>query len=287
MDNLQKLLDSVRDGDMTAFEALYETMKKPLFTIILRITHDVAMSEDIMQDMFLKIYLKTPSSVSNPRAYLCRIDSSKYSWNELLRVQAEITALMVQDFNAGENNPDSGIHFSGTGWTNTDGVVHGFGENRREMRVTVGVDESMYDYYSELFAELYGDMVVVMVSGPIMPGFSGTDDLLMEDGSDAWGNDFLDTLVTVDSMPDVIVLIDYNNTSLALFVILGFGLLGIITTLIRIRARRINAMQTTSGDIITEGKPVSKKQIITAVKDSGYTPRDNLLNAIIEEIEKK
>ena len=73
MDNLQKLLASVRDGDMTAFEALYETMKKPLFTIILRITHDVAMSEDIIQDMFLKLYLKTPSSVSNPRAYLCRM----------------------------------------------------------------------------------------------------------------------------------------------------------------------------------------------------------------------
>ena len=73
MDNLQKLLASVRDGDMTAFEALYETMKKPLFTTILRITRDVAMSEDIMQDMFLKIYLSPPEPVSNPRVYLCRM----------------------------------------------------------------------------------------------------------------------------------------------------------------------------------------------------------------------
>ena len=73
MGNIQKLLDSVRDGDITAFEALYETMKKPLYTIILRITHDTAMSEDILQDMFLKIYLSTPAPTSNPRAYLCRM----------------------------------------------------------------------------------------------------------------------------------------------------------------------------------------------------------------------
>jgi len=95
MDNLQKLLASVRDGDMTAFEALYETMKKPLFTIIYRITRDTAMSEDIMQDIFLKIYLSTPAPVSNPRVYLCRMAHNLAI--DSIRKQKQVSALEDTD----------------------------------------------------------------------------------------------------------------------------------------------------------------------------------------------
>jgi len=215
------------------------------------------------------------------------IYTSKYSWNELLRVQAEITALMVQDFNIGENIPDSGIYFTGTGWTSTDGVVHGFGENRREMRVTVGVAESMYDHFNALFTELYGDMVVVMVSGPIEPGFAGTDDLLIEEGADALVDDFLDTIITNDSgFYEYDILVYDNNTFLILFIIFGFGLLGTLAVFIWIKTRRINAIQTTKDSIVTESIAVSREQVITAVKESGHTPRDNLLETIIKEINK-
>jgi len=73
MSELSQLLDSVRCGDKAAFEALYDNMKKPLFTIILRIVRDFALSEDILQELFLKIFLSPPKSTDNPRAYMCRM----------------------------------------------------------------------------------------------------------------------------------------------------------------------------------------------------------------------
>jgi len=73
MSELGKLLDCVRCGDKAAFAALYEEMKKPTFTIILRITRDFALAEDVMQELFLKIYLLAPVNVKNPRAYICRM----------------------------------------------------------------------------------------------------------------------------------------------------------------------------------------------------------------------
>ena len=73
MDELRKTLAAVRGGDRTAFEVLYESLKKPLFTIILRITHEMALSEDVLQEVFLKLYLSPPDPSVNPRAYLCRM----------------------------------------------------------------------------------------------------------------------------------------------------------------------------------------------------------------------
>ena len=73
MDEMRKMLADIRSGDRIAFEALYEALKTPLFTIILRITHDNALSEDILQEVFLKLYLSPPDPSVNPRAYICRM----------------------------------------------------------------------------------------------------------------------------------------------------------------------------------------------------------------------
>ena len=80
------------------------------------------------------------------------ITECRYSYNELLYVQNEITGMMSQE---------QKIYSSGIGWTSKDGVVSGFGESGKEFRVVVGVDESEFARYSADFAEKYGDMVVV------------------------------------------------------------------------------------------------------------------------------
>ena len=67
---MENLFTSIRNGDMTAFEALYNEMKRPLFTIILRITQDTALSEDVLQELFLKLYLSPPKPSVNSHAYL-------------------------------------------------------------------------------------------------------------------------------------------------------------------------------------------------------------------------
>jgi len=62
---------SIRDGDKTAFEELYNDMKTPIYMIIFRITRDESLSEDILQEIFVKLFVSPlEPSVRNPRAYV-------------------------------------------------------------------------------------------------------------------------------------------------------------------------------------------------------------------------
>ena len=73
MDNqtLQIQLTALRTGDPAALEAIYEGMKTPLYTVILRITRREALAEEVLQELFLKLYRSPPGeTVRNPRAYL-------------------------------------------------------------------------------------------------------------------------------------------------------------------------------------------------------------------------
>ena len=63
--------NSIRGGDKTAFEEIYNDMKTPVYTIICRITRDESLSEDILQEVFVKLFVSPlPPSVKNPRAYV-------------------------------------------------------------------------------------------------------------------------------------------------------------------------------------------------------------------------
>ena len=73
MTELQNWLHSIREGDKSAFEALYNRMGRPLLTIIFQITQDMAQSEDILQELFIRLYLSPPAPSTNPRAYLCQM----------------------------------------------------------------------------------------------------------------------------------------------------------------------------------------------------------------------
>ena len=73
MIDLQKILTDIRNGDKTAFDTLYESYKTPLFTIIYRITRNLEVSEDILQEVFIKIYTYHLEPSKNPRAYLFKM----------------------------------------------------------------------------------------------------------------------------------------------------------------------------------------------------------------------
>lgn len=68
---LREALALLRQGDPAAFEQIYTQLSAPLFTVILRITRDRELSEDILQEVFFKLYRSPPGpSVQKPRAYL-------------------------------------------------------------------------------------------------------------------------------------------------------------------------------------------------------------------------
>jgi RNA polymerase sigma-70 factor (ECF subfamily) len=69
---LTQRLNAISNGDEKAFEELYTDLKVPVFTIIYRITWNESMSEDILQEVFFKLFMSplSPSSIKNPRAYI-------------------------------------------------------------------------------------------------------------------------------------------------------------------------------------------------------------------------
>ena len=68
---IKRKLNAIRDGNNVAFEELYNDLKTPIYTIIFRITWDKSTSEDVMQEVFLKLY-QSPleSRIKNLRAYI-------------------------------------------------------------------------------------------------------------------------------------------------------------------------------------------------------------------------
>lgn len=142
------------------------------------------------------------------------------------------------------------VYTVGVGWTSIDGEVVGFGDSGKEPRVVVGVDKSILTEYTNQFEKFYGDMAVVEESDAPMRAIA---------------ND--------------------NGTGLFLLLI-PMVLLAGASILFFNRSRLIPAMQTTSGSVITQSAPVSKKQMIEVVKNSAITPSDDMFNSIMEKIEK-
>jgi RNA polymerase sigma-70 factor (ECF subfamily) len=68
---LTEKFHAIRNGDKAAFAELYQDMRVPIFTIISRITWDESVSEDVLQDVLVKLFLSPPEpSIKNPRAYI-------------------------------------------------------------------------------------------------------------------------------------------------------------------------------------------------------------------------
>jgi RNA polymerase sigma-70 factor (ECF subfamily) len=55
---LEDLINRSRGGDAQAMEAIYERFNRPLFSLIYRYTTNREVAEDLLQDVFLKIFSK-------------------------------------------------------------------------------------------------------------------------------------------------------------------------------------------------------------------------------------
>ncbi len=53
---LLDLIKRSREGDIKAFESIYEQFKTPIFNLAFRYTYNHAVAEDLLQDIFIKIF---------------------------------------------------------------------------------------------------------------------------------------------------------------------------------------------------------------------------------------
>jgi RNA polymerase sigma-70 factor (family 1) len=68
----KELLMRIAAGDEAAFTALFDAYKDKIYSIAMRLTRNAAVAEEIVQDVFLKIWLKRQglAEVEHFRAYL-------------------------------------------------------------------------------------------------------------------------------------------------------------------------------------------------------------------------
>lgn len=73
-DELRSQIQKVHEGNFVAFEAIYNDLKTPIYTIAFRILQSQPDAEDVTQEVFLKLF-RSPAdfAVMNPRAWLFQV----------------------------------------------------------------------------------------------------------------------------------------------------------------------------------------------------------------------
>ena len=67
-----QLIESCKKGNRVAQKALYDRLAPRMFPVCIRYVGDRTVAEDLLQEVFLKIY-QQPPQVEKPRAYLFRM----------------------------------------------------------------------------------------------------------------------------------------------------------------------------------------------------------------------
>jgi RNA polymerase sigma-70 factor (family 1) len=91
--NEQELLASVAEGDEQAFASLFEHHRDRVYSIAFRLTHSAFLAEEIVQDVFLAIWLK--------RTYLVEIQNFKAYFFIIVRNEAyRVLKGIARNYNA-------------------------------------------------------------------------------------------------------------------------------------------------------------------------------------------
>jgi RNA polymerase sigma-70 factor (ECF subfamily) len=93
-------------GDMAAFDEVYADMKTPVYTVILRTLRDRQLAEDVLQEVFIKLYRQPPTGVRAARAYLFRM--ARNSALDVLRRQLLVEGDEAFDLVPEDAPPDGG-----------------------------------------------------------------------------------------------------------------------------------------------------------------------------------
>lgn len=68
---LKSYFNSIKNGNDEAFECIYNEMKTPVYTVIYRIINNKDVADEILQDVFVKLYFNPPdSSIKNIRSWI-------------------------------------------------------------------------------------------------------------------------------------------------------------------------------------------------------------------------
>jgi RNA polymerase sigma-70 factor (ECF subfamily) len=102
-----ELLAFIANGDELAFTNLFDNYRDRIYSIAFRITHSTTIAEEIVQDVFLKIWLRRDRliEIQNFNAYLFVITRNHvYKALKQIAKNYELTAFTEKDQLAGDND---------------------------------------------------------------------------------------------------------------------------------------------------------------------------------------
>jgi len=103
----EELLAFIARGDELAFTRLFDNYRDRIYSIAFRITHSTTIAEEIVQDVFLKIWLRRDRliEIQNFNAYLSVVTRNHvYKALKQIAKNYELTALADKDQLAGDND---------------------------------------------------------------------------------------------------------------------------------------------------------------------------------------
>jgi RNA polymerase sigma-70 factor (family 1) len=98
--NEKDLLQRIAEGDETAFAALFNHYQRRLFSVAIDLTHSMEVAEELIQDVFLKVWLKRtqlPLLESFPSFIFIVMRNEAYDWLSTQNRRKKILKEMPSD----------------------------------------------------------------------------------------------------------------------------------------------------------------------------------------------
>jgi len=143
-------------------------------------------------------------------------------------------------------------------YTSRDAIVRDVQMLLNSEVVFVEIADGYEKEYARKYVEQYGAFVVVTND------IAAADDAIAAGGLDNGGN---------------------NPFGFWFFPICLFLLVGMVTVIFFNRNRFIPVMQTNNGNVITGSTPISRKQTVSAIKNSAITPSNDVFNSIVKRVD--
>lgn len=106
-----KYIDGLIKKDNKAFEVIYENTKKGVFSMIISIVKNRAVTEDLMQDTYMKMIQKIHQYKKGKNFYAWLLQIAKNTALDYYRKEKRITVVDPQEneymFNKAMNNPEN------------------------------------------------------------------------------------------------------------------------------------------------------------------------------------
>lgn len=107
--NEQELIQLIAQSDEIAFTKLFDHYRNKIYTVALKLTHSTAIAEEIVEDVFLKIWLRRShlNEIENFSAYLYVIARNEtYKILKQIAKNYKLVLLTEKDVTLADNNTD-------------------------------------------------------------------------------------------------------------------------------------------------------------------------------------